>query len=108
MKKPIVPTMILEDLSLEQRKEFVECLDVVGNNTHRLLTQGNELELLYAYAWDCALKENKNLLSHITGSRDGVSEQSIKDIASVIQWLGSPVGSVFLRQIKSLEQSYKK
>lgn len=73
-----------------------------GKSTHRL--SSNPMEKAFHDAW---LEENTNLhcgilLGQLLGEENRPAEVSDRDAlvaATVIQWLGSPVGSGFLQQV---------
>ena len=73
-----------------------------GKNTHRL--SSNSMEKAFHDAW---LEENTNrhcgiLLGQLLGDGNRPAEVSDRDAlvaATVIQWLGSPVGSGFLQRV---------
>jgi len=72
-----------------------------GNAIHRL--KHNPLEKRYADAW--RQKQDSGLLEYLMGdgaSKSPVSGRDEKVAATVIQWLGSPVGQGFLRDVNSL------
>ena len=75
----------------------------IGKNTHRL--SSNPLEKTFHDAWK---EENKygNLLEYILGDNNEKAVLSNRDemvAASVVQWLGSPVGEDFVRSILALK-----
>jgi hypothetical protein len=75
-----------------------------GNATHRL--KQNPLEKRYADMW--RQKQDSGLLEYLMGdgtSKSPVSERDEMVAATVIQWLGSPVGQGFLRDVNFLPNS---
>jgi hypothetical protein len=79
------------------------CLKVKGVSTHRF--RDNPEELRFAQAWDDQNKYGHHL-AHLldtrsvhTGEPPPVSERDEVVAATVIQWLGSPVGQAFLRDL---------
>ena len=75
-----------------------------GNARHRI--KQNPLERQYAEVW--RQKQDSGLLEYLMGdgaSRGAVSERDELVAATVIQWLGSPVGQGFLRDVNSLPNS---
>lgn len=81
----------------------------VGLSAHR--TKDNLLEKRFATAWDrennppSFLNGGHGVLQHLLCSKgDGIitrelTEEEIKAAATVVQWLGSPVGYGFLESV---------
>lgn len=86
----------------------------VGIHIHRLADPMNMPEIVYADKWR---KENspsicmgtRGILDYILSSAKSVSEHRFDDVserdetvaATVIQWLGSPVGQCFISECKA-------
>ncbi len=75
-----------------------------GRNTYRW--KDNEMEERFAKEW---AKQNEQghtleyLLSSRINEREPVDEETQKAVATVVQWLGSPVGLCFLEDVLELE-----
>jgi hypothetical protein len=73
---------------------------VKGKNTHRLAS--NPLEQAFAKAWERQNRQS-GTLEYIMSAGDNnpreVDEESQVVAATVIQWLGSPVGQHFLEEV---------
>lgn len=62
---------------------------------------GNELEVRYAQAWE-ALQARGKTLQYLLGKNNEpgvISQHDAEVAATIIQWLGSPVGSNFVRDV---------
>ena len=74
-----------------------------GKNTHRLAE--NPLEAKFAEVWEGS--KYGNTLAYILSDRPNdptyVSEHDQEVAATVIQWLGSPVGQCFLEEVLEVE-----
>ena len=73
-----------------------------GINKHRL--GENSLELAFAFVWQ-EINEQRDLLECLlhTGGSGFPKELTDRDrevAATIIQWLGSPVGQDFLREVE--------
>lgn len=65
-----------------------------GRNLHRL--EDNPCEKAFAKAWsDMMIHSGRSVDAHICGE-EAIDEIRKTDCASVIQWLGSPVGQRFV------------
>ena len=74
-------------------------MENVGLNIHRLAD--NPLELAYAREWD-RLNINYDILAWIIGegnTKGNPSERDYQIAATVIQWLGSPIGRNFVEDV---------
>lgn len=73
-----------------------------GVHAHRLNPDaGNDLEVRFAEEWD-RMQENSAVLRYLLSTRgmpDEVDPRDAEVAATVIQWLGSPVGSSFVRGV---------
>ena len=70
-----------------------------GNNTHRL--KQNPLEQSLHDAW-AEINDQGHLLEYILGNgetRAAVNDRDELVAATVIQWLGTPVGKAFLQKV---------
>ena len=84
-----------------------------GKSIHRLKT--NPLERAYHDAWIEANKEdlcrNIGILQWLLGENNkpsqDMTDRDILVAATVIQWLGSPVGQCFVRDVLSTQPSTK-
>ena len=75
-----------------------------GRNTHRW--KDNEMEERFARIWEAYDEEHhilEYMLSSRTNEREPVDENTQEDIATIIQWLGSPVGLSFLEKVLGVE-----
>lgn len=75
-----------------------------GKNTHRL--DENPLEAKFAELWgkDYKYRDTLNyLLSERVNEPTHVNEHDQEVAATVIQWLGSPVGQCFLEEALGIE-----
>jgi len=78
-----------------------------GKNTHRF--KDNPLEERYAKAWESINTDRNSTIEYILArdinkpQQGEVSKRDREVAASVIQWLGSPVGNSFVREV--LERS---
>ena len=85
---------------------------VRGLNSHRL--EYNPIENAFAEAWEQQNTIGGTLAYLLSGPenvRSDVSERDEAVAATVIQWLGSPVGQCFLEDVLGIdirEQLYKK
>lgn len=73
---------------------------IKGKNTHRWAQ--NPLEQRFAEAWSQQQEFSYTLdylLSDRVNERQPVSEETQVAVATVIQWLGSPVGQGFLEEV---------
>lgn len=71
----------------------------VGLNIHRV--KDNPLELAYAKEWD-RLNIDYDILACIIGEgnvKGNPSERDYQIAATVIQWLGSPIGRNFVEDV---------
>lgn len=76
--------------------------DHVGTNTYRLNMEGNELEKNLAEQWRLANENPSNTLSVILGSFKDPATVSKRDAivaATVMQWVGTPVGRSFVERV---------
>jgi hypothetical protein len=73
----------------------------IGLHVHRF--KDNPEELAFARAWDKQNKDGKNLAYLLAGTQQGhppePSERDHVIAATVVQWLGSPVGKAFLEEL---------
>jgi len=67
-----------------------------GRNLHRL--KDNPCERAFAEAFSDMVDRDPNILDGICG-KEFVNETRETDCASVIQWLGSPVGQYFVIRV---------
>jgi len=70
-----------------------------GKNRHRLAQ--NPQEQVFADNWERWNEHPRSILGYLVGdgNRTGhYSEEEAKTTATVIQWLGSPVGEAFLNE----------
>lgn len=87
----------------EDGNEVVENLDIVHSGIHsrRISLPGNEHELYFSEEWK-KLQEKSKTLDGIL-SPDGqpvfASQRDATVAATIIQWLGSPVGTGFIRSV---------
>jgi hypothetical protein len=74
-------------------------LENAGRSTHRF--KDNPEELRFAVAWDKLCRHNKQLEYMVgDGCRQGnPSARDVEIAATIIQWLGSPVGQHFLQDL---------
>lgn len=79
-----------------------------GINAHRL--KDNPLEKKFADAWEAENTEGRNTLEYLLAKKINhpypgeVSKRDREVAASVIQWLGSPVGSYFVKEVTGEEK----
>lgn len=87
----------------EAGDEVVEIAPVVhvGIHARRTTVSGNEHELIFSEEWAKLQSKNKTLDGLL--SPDGqpfIASQRDADVAAtVIQWLGSPIGTGFIREV---------
>jgi hypothetical protein len=83
-----------------------------GYNAHRL--KSNPTERIFAEKWEEINTEGRDILAWILNTfspTDGrqikgvVSERDAEVAASVIQWLGSPVGQSWLQEVQELKDT---
>ena len=78
-----------------------------GIQLHRL--KDNPLEKKFAKAWEEENSQGRNILGHILAKeinkpKEGeVTKRDREVAAAVVQWLGSPVGSCFVKHTLGLE-----
>jgi hypothetical protein len=86
-----------------------------GYNAHRLAD--NPTERVFAEKWEEINTEGRDTLAWILNTfntQNGrqemgfVSERDAKVAASVIQWLGSPVGQSWLQDVRVVELNLKR
>lgn len=75
--------------------------DIDGFSPHRLHpNSGNPREVAFASAWKAInTPPNPATTPTLANLVPDLSERDAKVAATVIQWLGSPVGTSFLRQV---------
>ena len=75
-----------------------------GKHTHRFIS--NPLEERFAKVWEEQERWHHNLeylLSSRVNEREHVSEEIQEAAATIIQWLGSPVGQAFLEDALEID-----
>ncbi len=71
-----------------------------GVSPHRF--DSNPLELAYALAWQRKNNGSTSTLAYMLNGQDCPAEPTAREneiAATVVQWLGSPVGSAFVRDV---------
>jgi len=96
------------DNGLDYKKSIYKKLyqkDIKQKGLHSDRYDSNPEELLFALFWDETNKFSKTLDYLLSDSKDNkinldsVSERDRQVAATVIQWLGSPVGNLFLKDL---------
>lgn len=65
-----------------------------GRNLHRL--KDNPCERAFAEAFSAMVHRDPSIIAHICGQEFVENKTRETDCASIIQWLGSPVGQYFI------------
>lgn len=84
-----------------------------GFNRHRLKTDGyHNKEVAYMKVMQKWKDQNNTLFDTIVFGTNGamspkeyLTDREMKIVASVLQWLGTPVGEAYLRESKEMEEA---
>lgn len=81
----------------------------VGLYTHRLSSRaGNPIEIAFAEAWRRINNQNLNTDAYLEYLIPNYTPREEQVVATIIQWLGSPVGMNFIRDVfKSLPEDLR-
>ena len=84
---------------------------MVNKGLHQYRFKQNPLEEIFAERWEEQNQSSKTLdwilAEDPNEHRDEVTERDREVAASVIQWLGSPVGSSFLKDLMKEVENYE-
>lgn len=90
-------------------------IPLFGFNRHRLKTDGyHNKEVAYMKVMQKFADQTSNFFDIVVFGTNGamrpadhLSERELKIVASVLQWLGTPVGEAYLRESEEMEEVLK-